>query len=69
MKDYKILTGVWGVSTAAMAVFGETLAMEPMFLLVAISCISGIAAMYRYDRWVQRKAQHELNEKLRRARR
>ena len=39
MKDYKILTGVWGVSTAAMAVFGETLAIEPMFLLVAISCI------------------------------
>lgn len=69
MKDYKILTGVWGVSTAAMAVFGETLAIEPMFLLVAISCISGIAAMYRYDRWVQRKAQHELNVKRRRARR
>lgn len=65
MKDYKILTGVWGVSTAAMAVFGETLAIEPMFLLVAISCISGIAAMYRYDRWVQRKAQRELNQKLR----
>ena len=65
MKDYKILTGVWGVSTAAMAVFGETLAIEPMFLLMAISCISGIAAMYRYDRWVQRKAQRELNEKLR----
>ena len=65
MKDYKILTGVWGVSTADMAVFGETLAIEPMFLLVAISCISGIAAMYRYDRWVQRKAQRELNQKLR----
>ena len=69
MKDYKILTALWGVSTAAMAVFGETLAMEPMFLLVAISCISGSAAMCLYDRWVQSRAQHELNEKLRRARR
>ena len=69
MKDYKILTALWGASTAAIAVFGETLAIEPMFLLVAISCISGIAAMYRYDRWVQRKAQHELNVKRRRARR
>ena len=66
---YKAFGYLWAASTLAMAIGGDTLSMEALFLLAVCSVISGLAAVYQYDRYVQDKAQHELNMKLRRARR
>lgn len=69
MKKYKIPGYIWAASTLAMAIGGESLSMEALFLLAVCSVVSGLAAVYQYDRHVQDKAQHELNVKRRRARR
>lgn len=69
MKKYKIPGYIWAASTLSMAIGGESLSMEALFLLAVCSVVSGIALWYCYDRHVQQKAQHELNMKLRRARR
>lgn len=66
---YKAFGYLWAASTLAMAIGGESLSMEALFLLAVCSVVSGLAAVYQYDRYVQDKAQHELNMKLRRARR
>ena len=66
---YKAFGYLWAASTLAMAIGGESLSMEALFLLAVCSVVSGLAAVYQYDRYVQAKAQHELNMKLRRARR
>lgn len=66
---YKAFGYLWAASTLAMAIGGESLSMEALFLLAVCSVVSGIALWYCYDRHVQDKAQHELNVKLRRARR
>ena len=66
---YKAFGYLWAASTLAMAIGGESLIMEALFLLAVCSVVSGIALWYCYDRHVQQKAQHELNMKLRRARR
>ena len=65
---YKAFGYLWAASTLAMAIGGESLSMEALFLLALCSVVSGLAAVYQYDRHVQAKAQHELNMKLRRAR-
>jgi len=69
MKKYKFPSYIWAASTLSMAIGGESLSMEALFLLAVCSVVSGIAAVYQYDRHVQAKAQHELNMKLRRVRR
>ena len=69
MMKYKIPGYIWAASTLSMAIGGESLSMEALFLLAVCSVVSGLAAVYQYDRYVQDKAQHELNMKLRRARR
>lgn len=66
---YKVLGYAWAFSTLAMAIGGDALSVEALFLLAVCSVVSGIALWYCYDRHVQQKAQHELNQKLRRARR
>lgn len=66
---YKAFGYLWAASTLAMAIGGDALSMEALFLLAVCSVVSGLAAVYQYDRYVQDKAQHELNMKLRRARR
>ena len=66
---YKVFGGIWAASTLAMAIGGDAISMEALFLLAVCSVVSGLAAVYQYDRHVQDKAQHELNMKLRRARR
>lgn len=66
---YKAFGYLWAASTLSMAIGGESLSMEALFLLAVCSVVSGIALWYCYDRHVQQKAQHELNMKLRRARR
>ena len=66
---YKAFGYLWAASTLAMAIGGESLSMEALFLLAVCSVVSGLAAVYQYDRHVQDKAQHELNMKLRRTRR
>ena len=66
---YKAWGSLWAVSTLSMAIGGDALSMEALFLLALCSVVSGLAAVYQYDRYVQDKAQHELNMKLRRARR
>lgn len=69
MKKYKFPGYLWAVSTLSMAIGGDALSMEALFLLAVCSVVSGLAAVYQYDRHVQDKAQHDLNMKLRRARR
>ena len=69
MKKYKFPGYLWAVSTLSMAIGGDALSMEALFLLAVCSVVSGLAAVYQYGRHVQDKAQHELNMKLRRARR
>lgn len=66
---YKSFGYLWALSTLSMAIGGESLSMEALFLLAVCSVVSGIALWYCYDRHVQDKAQHELNVKLRRTRR
>lgn len=66
---YKAFGYLWALSTLSMAIGGESLSMEALFLLAVCSVVSGIALWYCYDRHVQDKAQHELNVKLRRTRR
>lgn len=66
---YRAWGSLWAVSTLSMAIGGESLSMEALFLLMVCSIVSGIGAWYCYDRHVQDKAQHELNMKLRRTRR
>lgn len=66
---YKLFGYLWAASTLAMAIGGDAISMEALFLLALCSVVSGLAAVYQYDRHVQDKAQHELNMKLRRARR
>ena len=66
---YKVFGGIWAASTLAMAIGGDAISMEALFLLMVCSIVSGIGTWYCYDRHVQQKAQHELNAKLRRARR
>lgn len=66
---YKVFGGIWAASTLAMAIGGDAISMEALFLLMLCSVVSGLAAVYQYDRYVQDKAQHELNMKLRRTRR
>lgn len=66
---YKAFGYLWAASTLAMAIGGDAISMEALFLLMLCSVVSGIAAVYQYDRHVQDKAQHELNMKLRRTRR
>lgn len=69
MKKYKFPGYLWAVSTLSMAIGGDALSMEALFLLAVCSVVSGLAAVYQYDRHVQDKAQHDLNMKLRRTRR
>ena len=69
MKKYKFPGYLWAVSTLSMAIGGDALSMEALFLLALCSVVSGLAAVYQYDRHVQDKAQHDLNMKLRRTRR
>lgn len=66
---YKVFGSLWSSSTLAMAIGGDALSVEALFLLAVCSVVSGIALWYCYDRHVQQKAQHELNMKLRRTRR
>lgn len=69
MKKYKFPGYIWAASTLSMAIGGDALSMEALFLLAVCSVVSGLAAVYQYDRHVQDKAQHDLNMKLRRTRR
>ena len=66
---YKAFGYLWAASTLAMAIGGDAISVEALMLLALCSVVSGIALWYCYDRHVQQKAQHELNMKLRRARR
>lgn len=66
---YKAFGCLWAASTLAMAIGGDAISVEALMLLALCSVVSGLAAVYQYDRYVQDKAQHELNMKLRRARR
>ena len=66
---YKLFGYLWAASTLAMAIVGDAISVEALFLLALCSVVSGLAAVYQYDRYVQDKAQHELNMKLRRVRR
>lgn len=66
---YKLFGYLWAASTLAMAIGGDAISMEALMLLALCSVIGGLSAVYQYDRHVQAKAQHELNMKLRRARR
>lgn len=66
---YKLFGCLWAASTLSMAICGDAISVEALMLLALCSVVSGLAAVYQYDRYVQSKAQHELNMKLRRARR
>lgn len=66
---YKVFGYIWAASTLSMAIGGDAISVEALMLLALCSVVSGIALWYCYDRHVQDKAQHELNVKLRRARR
>ena len=66
---YKAFGYAWAFSTLSMAICGDAISVEALMLLALCSVVSGIALWYCYDRHVQQKAQHELNMKLRRARR
>lgn len=61
---YKAFGYAWAFSTLAMAIGGDAISMEALFLLAVCSVVSGLAAVYQYDRHVQDKAQHELNQRL-----
>ena len=69
MKSFKILFGVWAVSTFLLFVGGDVLRIESVVILVAVSVTSGLATSYQFDRYAKHKAQHELNERLKGARR
>lgn len=66
---YKLFGCLWAASTLSMAICGDAISVEALMLLALCSVVSGLAAVYQYDRHVQDKAQHELNLKLRRTRR
>lgn len=50
---YKAFGYLWAASTLAMAIGGDAISMEALFLLALCSVVSGLAAVYQYDRHVQ----------------
>ena len=66
---YKKFAAVWAASTLALAVGGNEWPVSVLFVLVAASIVSALCALYLLEKEEQQQAQHELNEKLRRARR
>ena len=69
MKKSKVFGTVWATSTLALAVGGNEWSVEALFVLVMTSVVSALCALYLLEKEEQQQAQHELNEKLRRARR
>lgn len=69
MKKSKVFGWLWAVSTLGMAIGGNEWTVSVLFVLGAASVVSALCALYLLEKEEQQQAQHELNEKLRRARR
>ena len=69
MKKYKAFGCSLGVCLSVLLIGGELIPLEIVSLLTLGCIVSFFGMWYQYDSYIQQKAQHELNKRLKGARR
>lgn len=69
MKKYKAFGCSLGACLSVLLIGGDLIPLEIVSLLTLGCIVSFFGMWYQYDSYIQQKAQHELNERLKGARR